>query len=135
MGQTLYNYAENGEFLYSSEAFESPLEPGVYLIPRNATIIKPLKSKKGYAIVFTNGSWNYIVDNRGTEYWFSYYEGGIITELGEDIPKNSTLIRPEAPKEESITSNNSITLDFLLSEIQSLKNQINILTSVEVANN
>ena len=53
----IYNYAENGEFLIESEAYESPLEQGVFLIPRNATVVAPPEALKGFALVFDGINW------------------------------------------------------------------------------
>lgn len=65
---TIYNYdKESHEYWSSAEASESPLEPGTYLVPANATTIAPPSKKKGYTRVFdpTAGVWEYVVDHRG----------------------------------------------------------------------
>lgn len=41
MSKIVYQFDEKGFYLYPTEADESPLEPGVYLFPRNTTEIKP----------------------------------------------------------------------------------------------
>ena len=48
----IFNYDENGFFTTESTADESPLEEGVYLIPANATIVKPPEYKEGFDIKF-----------------------------------------------------------------------------------
>ena len=57
----IYNYHyESRVFLNEEEADESPLEPGVYHIPANATIIPPLEEKFGYNVVWDFDKWIYV---------------------------------------------------------------------------
>jgi hypothetical protein len=56
----IYHYhSVTGEYLGDSIARESPLEPGVYLIPAHATDIKPPEPIEQKLRVFTQGQWVY----------------------------------------------------------------------------
>ena len=50
----IYNYDDNGIFINESIADESPLEPGVFLIPAGSTTIEPLEHKDGFYIKFNS---------------------------------------------------------------------------------
>ena len=54
-----YNYApDTGIFHTESLADESPLEPGVFLIPAYATTIKPPKATLPKVAVFKDNKWS-----------------------------------------------------------------------------
>lgn len=94
----IYNYdGVSGEYLGQVEAQKSPLEESVYLIPANATDKQPLASKKGYAVCFKEGTWQYVKDERGKTYYDANNNEVKITKLDQDISALS-----EAPKEPSI---------------------------------
>ena len=94
----IYNYdGVSGEYLGQGEAQKSPLEENVYLIPANATDKQPLASKKGYAVCFKEGTWQYVKDERGKTYYDANNNEVKITKLDQDISALS-----EAPKEPSI---------------------------------
>lgn len=94
----IYNYdGVSGEYLGQGEAQKSPLEESVYLIPANATDKQPLASKKGYAVCFKEGTWQYVKDERGKTYYDANNNEVKITKLDQDISALS-----EEPKEPSI---------------------------------
>ncbi|MGC4409624.1 MULTISPECIES: hypothetical protein [Rhizobium] len=56
----VFNYQpETGEYLGPSPADESPLEPGVILVPAYATTIVPPAHQEGFIRRFVNGEWGY----------------------------------------------------------------------------
>lgn len=93
----IYHYADNGEYLGQSAAMESPMETGVFLIPRNATEAAPPEPETGFARVFDGADWHQVIDRRGTTYWTSHTESFTICDLGVDIPNGASIDRPEAP--------------------------------------
>ena len=65
----IYNYHPEYKY-YAGESIadESPLEPGVYLIPSCATIIEPPNYDLGTIPIFRGDGWDVIEDRRGTWY-------------------------------------------------------------------
>lgn len=54
----IYHYdTETGVYLGQGLADESPLEPGVWLIPAGATTSEPPQPPKGKRVVMVNGGW------------------------------------------------------------------------------
>jgi len=55
----IYHYiADTGIFYAEGVADESPLEPGVFLVPAYATTFKPPKATLPEVAVFRDGTWN-----------------------------------------------------------------------------
>jgi hypothetical protein len=64
--KTVYVYdPETGESLGAYKAQESPLDPGVYLIPEHSSVVAPPAVPAGYVAVFTDGAWVAEEDHRG----------------------------------------------------------------------
>lgn len=57
-----------GELVGEGEARESPLEPGVFLIPAHATATEPPAAQSGHARVWDGSAWTQVPDHRG-ETW------------------------------------------------------------------
>lgn len=88
----IWNYhPETLELLGKNTADESPLEPGVWLIPAHATDKKPPKNKKGYALVFVDDQWAYEEDHRGEVWWDSNGNNIIIKDLGKIVEGLSSV--------------------------------------------
>lgn len=64
---TVYNVNDSREFSGTSLADPSPLEPGIWLVPRNGYLDRPPKARKGYALCRNADGlgWDHVVDHRG----------------------------------------------------------------------
>jgi len=83
----IYNYhPEYKHFILQSIADESPLEPGVFLIPAYATDIKPPICESNQIQVFSDNEWSITEDKRGI-----YYS----TQTQEVIENYNPLQQPE----------------------------------------
>lgn len=93
----IYSYhVKTKEFLSSKEALLDPLE-GTPLLPGYATFEKPIKTKKGFAIIFDTqkNKWEYIEDNKGKKVFNKETkEESIVSTLGEII-SSFTLKEPK----------------------------------------
>jgi len=87
------------EFLKEDNAKESPMEPGVFLVPANATDIKPPKKKSDETLIFDikKNNWVIIPDYRN-QIVFSKKTGDekLITELGPLPEEFTTKKRPNS---------------------------------------
>jgi hypothetical protein len=55
---TIYHYHPvTGEYMGSDPADESPLEPGVFLIPAHATDVKPPEASDGQVVRWNGAGW------------------------------------------------------------------------------
>ena len=93
--KTVYNYdPDTGEYLGPETAYESPIEPGVYLIPAHATTIAPPEADDGHVAVFADGAWTLVEDHRG-EVWYDTVtqERHEIKTLGI-VPETWTPLEP-----------------------------------------
>lgn len=95
----IYNYhPQNGEYLGTTEAKESPREEGVYLIPAHATTIEPPATQEHECAVFNGSEWELVPDHRGETYYTSWDdEGTTIENLRETVPTDAYIIKPEKP--------------------------------------
>lgn len=88
----IYNYdSETGEYLSKQKARKSPLEDDVYLIPANATDIKPKKSQSNRVNIFSDGKWLVKLDYRGSIYYLK--EDGSefkVTDVGWELTDRYT---------------------------------------------
>jgi len=95
----IYNYDKSsGEYINTSAAQASPLEPDVYLVPAHATTVAPPAPREGYARIWSGAAWAYVEDHRSqTIYYTSNAGAHIVTALGT-IPEGcTTLVPPTYP--------------------------------------
>lgn len=93
--KTVYNYnRDTGEYLGPETAHESPMEPGVYLLPAHSTEAEPPEADDGHVAVFADGTWTLVEDHRG-EVWYdtATQERHEIKELGI-VPETWTPLEP-----------------------------------------
>lgn len=92
----VYNYhPQTGEYVGAETACESPLEPGVYLLPAHGTTDEPPAAGPGYVAVYRDGAWSLVEDHRGEVcYDTATRERHEIRELGP-VPAEWTAVPPE----------------------------------------
>lgn len=93
---TVYNYDPNtGEYLGLETAYESPMEPGVYLLPAHSTETAPPEAGEHQAAVYRNGAWTLVEDHRGEIYYdTATQERHEIKALDEAISNTWTPLEP-----------------------------------------
>lgn len=91
----IYTYSPlTGEYMGTDEARESPLEPGAYLVPANATAVAPPDAQAGYALVWDGSAWQVVEDHRReTVYATATGEARTISEIGP-LPDGVTTTAP-----------------------------------------
>ena len=103
MLKTIYTFDEHGLFSGEAQADPSPREPGVWLIPPDATDVEPPHTGPHECAVWTNGQWRVRYDYRGTVYWLPDGTRHDITETGR-LPPEGALTQPPAPTLEQARS-------------------------------
>lgn len=91
----IYHYhPEYKYFIGSSNADESPLEPGIFLIPAHATNIEPIECDEDEIQIFDETSWSIIKDNRGV-YYHTQTDEVENTFIGEKFVNNDPRMLPK----------------------------------------
>ena len=101
MSQTIYNYDPRTRiYTGASQADESPLEPGVFLIPAHATSQPPpgwIKAAGALARFTLDEKWERIEDIRGT--WYDANGRPVhIDDLNADVSALTREVPPDAPE-------------------------------------
>lgn len=99
----IYNYhPETQAYLGSETADQSPLEPGVYLIPKHATATAPPDAPEGYKAAFIDGEWTLKQDQLGRVYWLADGSRHVVTSLSDVVPDGALDEPPDLRTEAQI---------------------------------
>ena len=110
----IYNYHQELKYFIGEEnAFESPLELGVFLIPAHATDIEPPTCESNQIQIFNETSWDIIEDQRGI--YYSTETQQVIENYNPlEVPENFTKeVPPEVPEGYTLTWNDGWVLEEL----------------------
>lgn len=117
MAKIIYHYhPQTSIFLGTTEADESPLEPGVFLLPAHATEAQPPVAGDREAAVFGEDGWTLQPDWRGTVYYTADGARHEITALGETPPADALDAQP-APTEDQLAVAARVKRDGLLRSV------------------
>lgn len=108
-------HPETGEWLGSALADESPLEPGVWLIPDHATQAEPPAPQNGKVSIWNGTDWLMVTDLRGTRYWLTDGTEHVIKQAGETLP-DGALDAPPPASEGELASRARARRDALITE-------------------
>ena len=93
MTKTVYQTDASGLFVEEVDARESPLEPGVYMIPAGCVEVPPPITGAKEAAVWMADAWTLVADHRG-EVWFNGDEPVTVDFVGDPGEKG---LSPEPP--------------------------------------
>lgn len=83
-----------GEYLGKGVADPSPLEPGVFLVPANATITPPPTPGPLQVAVCRGNAWYLLSDHRGQTYYRPDGTAVKITDIGDPDPSLTAAVPP-----------------------------------------
>jgi hypothetical protein len=92
----MINYHYHPELKYftgEGSAFESPRDPGLFLIPAYATNIEPPTCESNQVQVFNGESWDIVEDKRGI-YYSTQTQEIVVNNNPLEVPNNLTKERP-----------------------------------------
>lgn len=93
--QIFHFHPVTGEFLGIGIADQSPLEPGVFLIPAFATELQQPEASSNQIPVFNGTGWELLSDYRGSEYWLPDGSHHVIRDIGVAPPEDALFEEPE----------------------------------------
>lgn len=94
MSKAVYQTDEDGLFLSVTEARESPLEPGVFLIPARCVEEAPPEIATRQVAKWQDGEWIVLADHRG-ETWYRDGDPVVIDFVGDPAGSGFTQTAPE----------------------------------------
>jgi len=95
-----YNYDSHGFYSGFSKAWESPLEPGVYHVPGDSTLVAPPTVASGAMAVWTGSAWTSVEDNRGkTAYNIKDASQQVTVPETNVVPLGLTVVVPPYSRE------------------------------------
>ena len=120
MSQTVYNYDPTTRtFTGASQADESPLEPGVYLIPAHATTIEPPAVADGKVARYRPDDvmWELVPDIRGT--WYDADGQPVkVSDLDADVSQLTREAPPDVPEGKLLSRNVAAALWELIDDVR-----------------
>lgn len=132
MNKTIYNYhPQTGEFINEAPADESPIEPGVILLPAFATTAKPPKTASHEVAVYVAGQWQVKADWRGASL-FSTSDGSAVTigEIGK-APADIGATDQAGPSPAHVWKSGSWQLDPAKQAIQLDRAKLQALATID----
>lgn len=126
---TVYAYdANTKEYLGTTQAQESPLEPGITLMPSNSTAIQPPSVEEKQVAVWNGEGWNTVTDLRNTVYYDADGKEYTQKELG-NMPEWALLEKPVIPEpEEPEKQLGQLTLGYI-AKLNTLYPTLNLLAT------
>lgn len=91
--KTVYQHDEFGVYVGTTEAFESPLEPGVFHLPAGCVSLEPPKTAEDQAALWTGDAWTIVSDCRG-QTWYSGASPVVVDFLGDPAASGYSKERP-----------------------------------------
>lgn len=95
MTKTVWLFDDNNEYTEPYEAQESPLEPGVFIIPIKCLTIKPPITGKHEVSVAENGVWVVYPDFRGIPLYDKNNGTVYYTKRRGEVSSNYTVSKPD----------------------------------------
>ena len=130
MTKKIYNYHPNtGEYLAQSRADESPLEPGVYLLPAHSTDLAPPQPPDTMVAVFRGGAWHLEEDHRGKTYWLADGSRHTVSAIGPMRADALDKAPPPPPSQVALRKRNARNTALAATDWLVIRHQDDLLAS------